>query len=63
MPIFKVVESGNIEDWVIAGILGAAEGWGWDYIWAILLFTWPYLIYIILIFFMGAGNLFRKSEE
>ena len=47
----------------IAGILGAAEGWGWDYIWAILLFTCPYVIYIILIFFMGAGNLFSKSEE
>ncbi|MGK4231501.1 hypothetical protein ACK2MR_10165 [Providencia hangzhouensis] len=32
------------------GVMGAVEGWGWEYWQAILLFIWP----LILVFFFGA---------
>ena len=44
----------------IAGVIGAVEGWGWSYPWAILLFGWPYALYIILILFAGAKDRMDK---
>lgn len=48
---------------LIAGVKGAVQGWGWSYWWAILLFGWPYIIYIVAIFLDGFEKLFRKDGK
>lgn len=52
---------------LIAGVKGAAQGWGWSYLWAILLFGCPYIIYIVAIFVAifleGFERLFRKHDK
>lgn len=32
----------------VLGVLGAHEGWGWGWIHSILLFIWPYALFVIL---------------
>jgi hypothetical protein len=48
---------------LIAGVKGAAQGWGWSYLWAILLFGWPYVVYIVAMFLDGLEKLYRKDSK
>ncbi|MEI6056346.1 MAG: hypothetical protein WCR55_09850 [Lentisphaerota bacterium] len=34
----------------VLGIIGAVKVWDFSYFWAIILFCWPYLIYVLIIF-------------
>lgn len=47
----------------IAGIKGAIDGWGWDPLFALILFLVPYTLYIIAIIFGGLIDFFKKIKS
>jgi len=47
----------------LAGIFGAVKGFGWSYFAAIILFCWPYIIYLTVFFFVGIEGVFNRGDS
>ena len=47
----------------VVGIMGAIESFGWSPMAAITFFCWPYIIYIVAIVIVGAGELFSLFRK
>ena len=47
----------------IAGIMGAIKSFGWSPLFAILLFFWPYVLYLILFAGGGIAKLFSGIQR
>jgi len=45
----------------IAGMVGATGVWGWSWPAAILLFFWPYALYLVLLVLLVGSDLLNKS--
>jgi hypothetical protein len=46
----------------VVGIMGAIKSFGWSPIFSILLFGWPYILYIILLAVGGLSALFSRKR-
>lgn len=47
----------------IVGIMGAIKSFGWSPMFAILLFCWPYVLYIILMAGGGVSAIFSRNRD
>ena len=46
----------------VVGIMGAIKAFGWSPLFAILLFCWPYVLYIIVLAGAGFSAIFSRSR-
>jgi hypothetical protein len=47
----------------VVGIMGAIKSFGWSPIFSILLFCWPYVLYIIRLAGGGLSAIFSRSQD
>jgi hypothetical protein len=47
----------------IVGIIGAVKSRGWQWYSAVILFCWPFVVYLLVILIYGTAGIFKRHVE